>query len=184
MKILEKEFTTKNHVGFEYFQVLREGKFAIYEQHKDGKFASNYEAIRIHSHNGFEKDGKIFPAAEYYPKSSAWGVDGFTLKSKSLAMDRIARMQREDKNIEKFAKDDENSIVIAKKIPEANIIKKDTVKIKFPETPHFTVKELAELNSVPLNLAYLEVRNNPHIKKAGKQKKQGRGKPSQVYMLV
>ena len=48
MKILEKNITLK---GFDFKQLFRNGKFAIYEQTKSGYKFKKYEAVIIESHN-------------------------------------------------------------------------------------------------------------------------------------
>ena len=86
MKILEKEFAYK---GFDFKQVFRDGKFAIYEQKKDGYSFLKYEVVVIESHNGYELAGKIFPPSEMYPSSTQWGIKGFTMDSYDDACNKV-----------------------------------------------------------------------------------------------
>jgi hypothetical protein len=91
MKILEKELT---HKGFNYKQIYRDGKFAIYEQSKDGYDFKKYEAIVIESHNGYEIAGNYCPPSEMYPNASQWGDKGFTLDTHEEAMKKIDQMKK------------------------------------------------------------------------------------------
>jgi hypothetical protein len=67
--------------GFKYRQIVREGNAAIYEQAWSGCAEPSvcYEVIRIRRRDGFQIDGRLVEPAEVYPRSGAWGVDGFTL---------------------------------------------------------------------------------------------------------
>jgi hypothetical protein len=94
MKILEKELT---HKGFNYKQLYRDGKFAVYEQSKDGYKFKKYEAIVIESHNGYEIAGVYCPPSEMYPNASQWGDKGFTLDTYEEAMDKINYMKKHRK---------------------------------------------------------------------------------------
>src|SRR5690349_15131744 len=66
--------------GFSYRQIAREGDAAVYEQTWSGCPSPSvcYEVVRIRQREGFEIDGRFVEAAEVYPNSDAWGVDGFT----------------------------------------------------------------------------------------------------------
>ena len=73
--------------GFIYRQIARETDAAIYEQSWNG--CSNpsvcYEVIRIRKREGFQIGSRFVEPAEIYPKSEAWGVDGFTLTNRDTA---------------------------------------------------------------------------------------------------
>jgi hypothetical protein len=73
--------------GFDYRQIAREGNAAIYEQTWSGSDdpAICFEVIRIRRREGFEIGGRVVAPAEIYPRSEAWGVDGFTLTKKDAA---------------------------------------------------------------------------------------------------
>jgi hypothetical protein len=94
MKILEKELT---HKGFNYKQLYRDGKFAIYEQTKDNCDLKKYEAIVIESHNGYEIAGNYCPPSEMYPNASQWGDKGFTLDNYDDAMEKINYLKKHKK---------------------------------------------------------------------------------------
>jgi hypothetical protein len=91
MKILEKEITSK---GFKYVQLLREDKFAIYEQSKKGHDVKKYEVIIIDSHNGYEIGGQQVLPSEMYPSSTLWGVKGFTMESYDEALKKIKTLKK------------------------------------------------------------------------------------------
>jgi hypothetical protein len=77
--------------GFTYRQIAREGNAAIYEQRWTGCVEPSvcYEVIRIRRREGFEIGGKFIEAAEVYPRSESWGVDGFTLTDKDAALAKL-----------------------------------------------------------------------------------------------
>jgi len=85
MKKLEKNFKKWN---FDFTQLERKGKYAIYEKflidppepmREDGKTASvGFEVIVIQKQKEYERFGQTFPAKELYPSSETWGTYGFT----------------------------------------------------------------------------------------------------------
>jgi len=82
------------HDGFDYRQIAREGNGAIYEQRWMGcpNPSIAYEVIRIRRREGFEINGRVVQPAEVYPKSEAWGVDGFTLTDKDAAFAKLRQL--------------------------------------------------------------------------------------------
>ena len=93
MKILEKDFTNRD---FRYKQMHRDGKFAIYEQTKEGFESKWFEAIVIESHNGYEIAGNVIPPSEMYPNGNQWGDKGFTFHSYDEAMDKIKFLKKKE----------------------------------------------------------------------------------------
>ena len=87
-KPLPKEF---RHNGFDYRQIARERDAAIYEQRWTGcsNPSVSYEVVRVRRREGFQIDGRFVEPAEVYPKSQAWGVDGFTLTDKDAAFAKL-----------------------------------------------------------------------------------------------
>ena len=83
-KPLPKEFRRD---GFTHRQIARERDAAMYEHSWNG--CSNpsvcYEVIRIRKREGFQIGSRFVEPAEIYPKSEAWGVDGFTLTNRDTA---------------------------------------------------------------------------------------------------
>jgi len=49
----------------------------------------SYEVIRVRRRDGFQINGRFVEPAEIYPKSEAWGVDGFTLTNKDAAFAKL-----------------------------------------------------------------------------------------------
>ena len=86
MKILDKKI---HYNGFDFTQMYRDGKFAIYKQTKKKWKSAVYEAIIIESHNGYELAGQKFPPSEMYPSSAQWGIKGFTELTYEDALDKI-----------------------------------------------------------------------------------------------
>jgi hypothetical protein len=82
--------------GFEYRQIAREGDAAIYEQTWSGCFEPSvcYEVIRIRHRDGFQIGERFVEPAEVYPKSEAWGVDGFTFTDKDAAFAKLREISR------------------------------------------------------------------------------------------
>jgi len=78
MKILPKTINSK---GFTYTQIIRDGKKAIYRQDKEGYTSPSFEVIKIGSHNGYELNNTKIPAAETYPSTSLWGIQGWTFRN-------------------------------------------------------------------------------------------------------
>jgi hypothetical protein len=85
---LSKEFWRD---GFSYRQIAREGDIAIYEQTWSGCADPSvcYEVIRIRKRKGFQIGSRFVEAAEVYPNSEAWGVDGFTLTDRDGAFAKL-----------------------------------------------------------------------------------------------
>lgn len=77
MKKLAKQFTSK---GFTYTEVTRVGNKAIYKQSKDDQSSTSFEVVKIGKHNGYELNGVKIAAAETYPSTSLWGVQGWTYR--------------------------------------------------------------------------------------------------------
>ena len=77
--------------GFEYRQIARERDAAIYEQIWSGCAEPSvcYEVIRVCRREGFHIGGRLVEPAEVYPRSGAWGVDGFTLTDKDAAFAKL-----------------------------------------------------------------------------------------------
>ena len=83
--------------GFDYRQIAREGNAAIYEQCWTGCAESSvcYEVVHIRRRDGFQIGGRFVEAAEVYPNSEAWGVDGFTVTDKDSAFAKLRQMRFE-----------------------------------------------------------------------------------------
>ena len=92
-KPLPKQFRRD---GFIYRQIARQGNGAIYEQRWTGCAEPSvcYEVIRIRRREGFQIGNKLVEPAEVYPKSEAWGVDGFTLTDRNKAWAKFFEISR------------------------------------------------------------------------------------------
>jgi hypothetical protein len=79
------------HDRFEYRQIAREGDAAIYEQRWGGCADPSvcYEVVRIRRREGFQIGARLVEAAEVYPNSEAWGVDGWTLADRESAFRKL-----------------------------------------------------------------------------------------------
>jgi len=77
--------------GFTYRQIARERNAAIYEQRsaKCVELSISYEVIRVRRREGFQIGSRFVEAAQIYPNSEAWGVDGFTFVSKDAAFAKL-----------------------------------------------------------------------------------------------
>ena len=94
-KPLPKEFRRD---GFNYRRIAREGNAAIYEQRWTGcpDPAVCFEVIHVRRHEGFRIGSRFVQPAEVYPKSDAWGVDGFTFTDWDKAWDRFVDISLEE----------------------------------------------------------------------------------------
>lgn len=92
-KPLPKEF---RHDGFQFRQIARERRAAVYEQCSSGctERSVSYEVIRVRLRKGFQIDDRFVEAAEIYPKAEAWGVDGFTFTDKDAAFAKLQHINR------------------------------------------------------------------------------------------
>jgi hypothetical protein len=92
-KLIAKEFC---HDGFTFRQIVRERDVAIYEQTWNGcaKPSVAYEVVRIRRREAREIKGKLIEAAEVYPRSEAWGIDGFTFTDKDAAFEKLREICR------------------------------------------------------------------------------------------
>jgi hypothetical protein len=90
MKILDKEI---EYQGFNFTQMYRDGKYAIYKQTKEGWTSAVYEVIIIESHNGYDLAGQHFPPSEVYPSSNQWGLKGFTELTYEAAMKKLEHLK-------------------------------------------------------------------------------------------
>jgi len=90
-KPLPKEFVRN---GFTYRQIAREGNAAIYEQTWNGcpNPSIAYEVVRVRLREGFQISGRFVAPAEVYPKSEAWGLDGFTLTDRDAAFAKLREL--------------------------------------------------------------------------------------------
>jgi hypothetical protein len=82
--------------GFDYRQIAHESDAAVYEQRWKGCVERSvcYDVIRIKQREGFEINGRFIEAAEIYPRSEAWGVNGWTLVSRDAAFQKLREMCR------------------------------------------------------------------------------------------
>ena len=79
------------HDGFEFRQIVRGRGSAIYEQKWLGCSSPSicYEVVRIRRREGFWIKGRFVEPAEVYPRSEAWGTDGFTFTNKDAAFAKL-----------------------------------------------------------------------------------------------
>jgi hypothetical protein len=88
---LPKEFRRD---GFNYRQIARQGDAAMYEQRWTGCAEPSvcFEVIRIRRREGFQIGNKFVEPAEVYPKSEAWGADGFTFADREAAFAKLREL--------------------------------------------------------------------------------------------
>ena len=86
--------TRFQHHGFDYRQIAREEKAAIYEQRWTGCAEQSlcYEIIRIRPREGFQIGGRFIEPSEVYPNSEAWGVAAWTVRDKEAAFRKFREM--------------------------------------------------------------------------------------------
>jgi len=80
--------------GFHYRQIARDEVAAIYAKRWTGcaEPSLSYEVIRIRRRDGFQIGEKFIEPAEVYPKSEAWGVDGFTFTDRNKAWAKFSEI--------------------------------------------------------------------------------------------
>lgn len=90
-KRLPREFRRR---GFIYRRIVREADAAIYEQIRNGCFnpVVCFEVILVRRREAFVIGDRRVEAAEVYPNSEAWGVDGFTLTEKQAALAKLKKL--------------------------------------------------------------------------------------------
>ena len=93
--LLKKEF---RRGGFQYRQIARNKDAAIYKQTWRGcaEPSPSYEVVRIRRRDGFQIGNRFVKAAEIYPNSEAWGVDGLTFINKDKAWARFFELSLEE----------------------------------------------------------------------------------------
>lgn len=92
---LPKEF---RRGGFQYRQIARERNAAIYEQAWLGcaEPSPSYEVVRIRHREAFQIGNRFVKAAEVYPNSEAWGVNGFTFTNRNKTWAKFLRLSLEE----------------------------------------------------------------------------------------
>ena len=92
------------HEGFDYRQIAREGKAAIYEQTWTGcpNPSICFEVVRIGRRDGFEIGGRFVEPAEVYPRSESWGMDAFTFTDKDAAFARLREIVESSNALTRF----------------------------------------------------------------------------------
>jgi hypothetical protein len=95
MQLLKTQFTVP---GFRYNQVWRNEHFAIYEQRtKAPSSYLRYEVVRIRVRKAqMVPSGTVIPEREVYPRSEAWGRDGFTCYTMNEAQALVSELQRNE----------------------------------------------------------------------------------------
>ena len=88
MNTIQPSFTER---GFNFTLVERKGRIALYHRCKPGG-SGHWELVRLRVAAPAVIYGKEYPEREVYPRSEAWGTDGFTFVSLELAKARFAEM--------------------------------------------------------------------------------------------
>jgi hypothetical protein len=76
MNTIPSVFTER---GFSHREVARRGEWRLFERQGQGK--AHWEVVRIRWRDEFAVAGRVVSAGEVYPRSAAWGTDGFTCTS-------------------------------------------------------------------------------------------------------
>ena len=74
--------------GFEYTQILREGRKAIYRQHNTATIAQ-YQVFLIKTRPEVSLKGKIIPSRECFPGNEEFGNTAWSFKPFKKAMDKF-----------------------------------------------------------------------------------------------
>lgn len=79
--------TTFRSDGFDFKQIAREGRIAVYEQSKGSFWA--WEVIIIGKRPPRVLNGVALGASERYPASEQWGSMGWTCMSRERAFEKM-----------------------------------------------------------------------------------------------
>lgn len=194
---LEKEFKSGDG-GFSanpltYTQLKRNEKAVVYMRSRDGKpFDFEVFLIKIK-----KKGTQIFQKTleddtECYPSSSQFGRIAWSFTSQGLAICRFQDLTNGDVNNEN---DSEETPEVAntpiQPIVKVNDDNDDAKPYKGPDLTipvgEFSTKQLAEHNKVQYATAFLfrkEAEKKGTIKFSRKQKADGRGKPTDIFVAI
>jgi hypothetical protein len=79
--------------GWEFTQIAREGKIAMFSKTKSD--FETYEVIIIQEHEEHQwPKGDITPAHESYPGDETWGKYGWSLTTKDRAWEKFNELKR------------------------------------------------------------------------------------------
>ena len=78
---------------FEFKQIAREGRIAVYEL-RNGEHHT-WEVIKIGFRGGRLLKGKALEACEVYPSSESWGVKGWACTTKERAFQKMDELLKE-----------------------------------------------------------------------------------------
>jgi len=159
--LVPKEFTYKHYL-FKFINEL-EGGWMIYEKMKEATKTKKYELVKPKRQDQFVLHGNIIEAKWVYPHSNSFGRIGFDCISLDVAINRHKEM-------------------LADKQEQ---VETTQVELKIPNG-EFSMKDLLVTNKIPYHKLYLKVKEmviGNTIKKVG-EKKNSRGKPSNIFKLV
>jgi hypothetical protein len=159
--LVSKEFTHKKYL-FRFIKDL-EGGWMIYEKTKEANKTKKYELVKPKRQDQFEFHGKTIEARWVYPHSNLFGRTGFDCISLDAAVNR-------------------HKEILANKQEQ---VENTQAELKIPNG-EFTMKDLLITNKIPYPKLCLKVKEmifGNTIKKVG-EKKNGRGKPSNIFKLV
>lgn len=90
MKPLHTTFTKYGHL---FTQIARKGQAALFERTSNGKHIC-YELIKVQQGGERTIQGRVIPAAEYYPGDNAFGTQAWSLiyHSPEKAMNRFFQL--------------------------------------------------------------------------------------------
>ena len=159
--LVPKEFSYKRYL-FKFMNDL-EGGWMIYEKMKEATKTKKYELVKPKRQDQFALHGNIIESKWVYPHSNSFGRIGFDCISLDVAINRHKEM-------------------LADKQEQ---VETTQVELKIPNG-EFSMKDLLITNKIPYHKLYLKVKEmviGNTIKKVG-EKKNGRGKPSNIFKLV
>lgn len=86
MQTLKTKF---NDSGFEFQQLKREGRVALYEKRKAKYGFDSYEVVVVQIHPAETVYGKDYPERELMPPNSSWGRRGWTYSKLGAAENKL-----------------------------------------------------------------------------------------------
>lgn len=183
-----------------YTQIKRNEKVAVYERSRDGK-PYDYETFLIKvKPKGFKIFNKVLEDdQECYPSCSQFGRIAWSYGNIGMAMHRFHELTHGKVKEEVVEGDEElqepevkSDSVVEPIVKAPAIIKADDAKpYKGPDlvipVGEFSTRQLAAHNNVDYTAAFLfrkELERKGKIKFSRKQKAEGRGKPTDIFVTV
>lgn len=102
MKTLDVKFRA---AGFEFQQLRRDGRVALYEKRKAKYGFDSYEVVVVQVHPAGNRFGKDYPDREGMPPSSLWGRRGWTYSNLGAAENKFEEVAQSLQDAQNLSRD-------------------------------------------------------------------------------